>query len=397
MNTRVLKAALWVLSLSALCPVQLTAQTAAAKATAVEVPMLFRGPTPAVEVMVNGQGPFLFAIDTGGQGEARIDSSLAERLKLRPVGQAQGSDGSGRNARSMDVFLLDSVALGGVQFKGVRAASRDYNLAPNVPKIDGILGFNLFSDYLLTLDFPARRVRLERGELPRADGAEILSFENPHGVPVVELGVGAYKVKAHIDSGNAVGGFVLPTALAEKLTFAAAPTVVGRARTVSSEVEIKEARLKGSVRLGRFEFAEPSVVFPALSDDANIGARALREFSLTFDQKNRSVRLRRQEAAKQGQEAATASGQSAATAAPDLNAYSGRYGERTVSAEGGALFLQRQGGPKLKMTRVGGDEFALEMIPEARIRFTRAGDGKVTAINVLNRAGQWETAAKQQP
>ena len=66
---------------------------------------------------------------------------------------------------------------GEVQFKGVRAASRNYNVSTNLPKIDGILGFNLFSEYLLTLDFPAKRVRLERGELPKADGADEFSLE----------------------------------------------------------------------------------------------------------------------------------------------------------------------------------------------------------------------------
>ena len=146
------------------------------------------------------------------------------------------------------------------------------NTSPNVPKIDGILGFNLFNEYLLTLDFPSKRVRLERGELPKADGADVLSFESRRGIPVVELNVGGQNVKAHIDSGNAVGGFVLPTALVEKLTFASAPVVVGRARTVGSDVEIKEVRLKESIRLGRFEYAGPTVVFPAVSEDANIGA-----------------------------------------------------------------------------------------------------------------------------
>ncbi len=36
-----------------------------------DVPMLFRGTMPVVEVTVNGQGKFLFAIDTGAQGMAR--------------------------------------------------------------------------------------------------------------------------------------------------------------------------------------------------------------------------------------------------------------------------------------------------------------------------------------
>ncbi|HKR02379.1 MAG TPA: aspartyl protease family protein [Pyrinomonadaceae bacterium] len=389
---RVLKAALFALSFS-LLPLSshnAVAQTAAAGPPVVDVPMLFRGSMPAVEVIVNGQGPYLFAIDTGGAGSARVDSSLVEKLKLPVVGQVQAGDGSGRNVRSMDVVMLDSIVLGGVEFKSVRAGTRNYNASPSLPRIDGILGFNLFSDYLLTLDFPAKRVRLERGELPKADGMEILSFENPQGVPVVELSVGSHKVRAHIDSGNSVGGFILPTALVEKLTFAAAPVKVATARTISNEVEIKEGRLKETIRLGRFEYAEPTITYPALSEDANVGAKVLREFSLSFDQKHKSLRLKRgalPEAARQAP----------AVGATDFKDYPGKYGERIVSVEDGTLYLQRQGGPRMKLAPVAKDEFTLELIPGAKIKFTRSDDGKVTAISVLNRTGEWEKAAKDQP
>ena len=389
-NMRALKASVLSVSLSLLFAHshEASAQAGGGKGPAVEVPMLFRGPMPAVEVMVNGQGPFLFAIDTGGAGQARVDTTLVEKLKLKTVGQVQASDGSGNSVRSLDLVELETLAFGGVEFKKVRAASRDYNGSPNLPRVDGILGFGLFADYLLTLDFPSKRVRLGRGELPRADGAEVLGFESPRGIPVVELGVGPHKVRADVDTGNAVGGFVLPTALVEKLAAAGEPVVVGRARTVTSDIEIKQVRLKDSIRLGRFEFAEPTVVYPALGDGANIGSRVLREFSLTFDQKNKSVRLKR---SGLPQEAAPAA------SAPDLKDYPGRYGERTVSAEGGALFLQRQGGPRLKMTPVGRDEFGLEIIPEARIKFVRGDGGKVVAIDILNRAGAWEKIQREQP
>lgn len=63
--------------------------------TVVDLPMRFRGPEPAIEVMVNGQGPFLFAIDTGATDQARIDSSLLERLGLRVSGSDRVGDGSG--------------------------------------------------------------------------------------------------------------------------------------------------------------------------------------------------------------------------------------------------------------------------------------------------------------
>jgi hypothetical protein len=269
---------------------------AAGQKAAVSVPMLFRGPMPAVEVTVNGQGPFLFAIDTGGQGMARVDSSLVEKLKLETVDTVQASDGSGRSPVALPVVRVDSIALGGLEFKDVRALSRDYNRSPNMPRIDGILGFNLFADYLLTLDFPAKRVLLERGALGEPDGAGILSFERPRGIPVVSLNVAGHTVRAHLDSGNMVGGFILPEALVEKLTLAGPSRSAGRARSLTGEMEIKAAEIKGVIRLGGFEFADPTIHFPALSADANVGAAVLREFAITFDQKNNRLRLERSRA-----------------------------------------------------------------------------------------------------
>jgi hypothetical protein len=259
-------------------------------ASAVEVPMLLRGSMPAVEVMVNGQGPFVFAIDTGAMGMARADSSLVERLGLPTVGRMRAGDGSG-TSRSIDVVRLDSIAFGGVRFNNVRAPSRDYKASPRLSGVDGILGFNLFSEYLLTLDYAGKRVRLERGQLPEPDGAEVLGYEMVTGVPTVELGVGGLKLRGHIDTGNSIAAFILPGSLMTKLNLASPPVAAGAGTTVSSRVELKAARLKDSIRLGRFEFAEPRVVFPALTDDANIGSDAFRDFTVTFDQKNRRLRL----------------------------------------------------------------------------------------------------------
>ena len=259
----------------------------------VDVPMLFNGTTPAVEVMVNGQGPFRFSIDTGAQGSARIDTTLVEKLKLPVVDQIQAGDGSG-NTRSLDVVMLASIKLGDIEFKDVRAASRDYNVNQRGPKIDGILGFNLFSEHLLTLDFPAKRVRVHAGQLGPVDGKEIIAFESPRGIPVVEMTVGSAKLSANLDSGNRIGGFVLPTAVVDKLELAAPAVTIGKARTVSSEVEIKRARLKENIRLGGFEFPTPEVTFPALSNVGNIGSAVMSEFRFTFDQKNKRLQLQRQ-------------------------------------------------------------------------------------------------------
>lgn len=395
-NVRKLKTARFLSLILLVSPLTVYARSSGQRVTVktvlVDAAMLFRGPMPAVEVMVNGQGPFLFAIDTGAQGAARVDSSLMEKLKLTPIDKAQASDGSGRNARMLDVVELDSISFGNVQFKKVRALTRDYNTSAGMRRIDGILGFNLFADYLLTLDFPAQRVRLERGELPKANGANIISFESPNGIPVITLRVGDFKINAHLDSGNTVGGFILPSSLVEKLTFANAPFSLGKARTVTSEVEIKEVRLKENINLGGSEFKEPTIVFPAISDEANIGSTVLREFALTFDQKNKLVRLERRQLPKASEKMEPVAG---IPATPVLTDYTGRFKERTVTLEDGYLFLQRQGGPKLRLSPIAKDEFTLERIPEARLKFVRNEQGGVAELHVLNREGVWEKSPKQ--
>jgi hypothetical protein len=262
-----------------------------AQKAVVDVPLIFNGPVPVVEVTVNGQGPFLFEIDTGAGGGARVDASLKERLGLKAVGQALAGDPSGKNTRTIDLFKLDSLSLGGVQFHDVETGVGDYNRMPNMQHIDGVLGFGLFAEYLLTMDYPGKRLRLERGALPQANGADILSYETDHGIPSIELEVGGLKVNAHIDSGNMRGGFTFPSSLVEKLSLAAPPKVVGRGRTTSNEFEIKEATLKGNLHWGRYEFNEPSVTFIDIFKVGNIGSRVLRDFALTFDQKNHRVRI----------------------------------------------------------------------------------------------------------
>ena len=257
--------------------------------SAADLPMLFRGPEPAIEVMVNGQGPFLFAIDTGATDEARVDSSLVARLGLRVSGTDTHSDGSNKKTK-LGIVRLDSLSVGPVEFRNVKAATRDYN-RPTLPHIDGLLTFDLFHDYLLTLDYPARRVRLERGELPPVDGGEILPMKRVHNHQAVELTIGSQRVIAEIDSGNVVHSFLFPSSLVEKLSLATKPISIGKGQTMTNEFEMLEAQLNTNVRMGKYEFTQPLISFPAPIPFANIGSKFLNQFVITFDQKNKRVRF----------------------------------------------------------------------------------------------------------
>ncbi len=270
-----------------------TLRTAAQGPTVTTVPIKFQGPVPVIEVIINGKGPFFFTIDTGAQMKAVVDPSVVAQLKLQANGRVRGGDPSGRNARDLDTVLLNSLSVGKVEFRNVTVVSVEPRLGTNAPRIDGVLGFSLFSDYLLTLDYPDKELRLSRGDLPAANGDDILLLENPRVIPIVEVSIGNSQMKAHIDSGNMVGGFILPTALVEKLTLASEPITVGRARTVSNEVEIQEVRLSETIRLGSIEFRQPSITFPSIAGEINIGLKILRDFTITFDQKNNRVKLER--------------------------------------------------------------------------------------------------------
>jgi len=276
-----------------------TISVAAQSSTVATAPMHFRGLMPVIEVKLNGQGPFAFMIDTGAGMQADLDTSVAERLGLRASGRAINGDPSGENDREVATATIDSIAFGrggrdgrGVEFRNVTAVVRPQRITRDYPEVDGILGFALFSDYLLTLDYTAMQVKLTRGALPAANGADILSFEIENRIPVIEIVIGKIRVRAHIDSGNFVAAFILPEEIVEQLQLSSEPVTMGLARSVSNQIELKQAQLTNTIRIGRFDFPQPTITFPALSD-TNVGFKVLRNFTLTFDQKNRRMKLER--------------------------------------------------------------------------------------------------------
>jgi hypothetical protein len=276
------------------CAVSVAAQNSSVAVA----PMHFRGLMPVIEVKLNGQGPFVFAIDTGGGMQADIDPSVAAQLKLEPMGTVLSGDPSLQNDRRLEITRIDSLTFGGAEFRNVTALIRPQRITKDYPDVDGILGFALFTDYLLTLDYPAMQVRLANGNLPIANGADILSFEIENRIPVIEIAIGKLRMKAHIDSGNFVAGFILPEEIVEQLPLLSQPVTVGRARSVSNQIEIKQAQLRDTIHIGSFRYPRATIAFPALSN-TNVGFKILREFALTFDQKNKRVKFERAPASVQ--------------------------------------------------------------------------------------------------
>jgi hypothetical protein len=155
---------------------------------------------------------------------------------------------------------------------------------------DGILGFTLFRDYLVTLDFPQHRLLLEAGALAPDGEKTVLPFRMPDGVPVARLKIdGQPSFEAQLDSGG--GGLVLPELLAKSLKYDVDPVVYAEGRSVSTRFQLKAARLGSDVRIGHYTITHPVVAIHPAFPLANFGSPPMRNFAITFDQKNLLVRF----------------------------------------------------------------------------------------------------------
>lgn len=258
----------------------------------VSVPMNLDLGKLTVEVMVNGRGPYKFLLDTGA-GVTVLNQDFADELGLAPIGETRIGDPSNPEAIAAKKVVLDSVALGGVEFVGVGAVSFERgSLYKGESPPRGVLGLPLFSDCLLTLNYPEKVVQLANKGLPAADDDKtVLPFEyGEGGLPRFDITVGGSTFPTHLDSG-AMGGVSVPPAFAEKLRFTGEPVVVGRGRTVNSEFEIRSATLAGSVMIGTLVLESPRIGIHPVLKTVNIGTGILKDCLVSVDQRNRRIRI----------------------------------------------------------------------------------------------------------
>ena len=253
----------------------------------VSMPMEVAHAKPYVQVMVNGRGPFRFIVDTGTGGEALISPELADRLALPSAGIALLTDPTGQGERRTPMVQIDSLQIGAVEFTAVKAVR--HNIASGDGTCMGALGFTLFRDYLLTLDYPNRKMTLARGALALGGDGAILPFRMPEGVPIATLHIGELQVEAQFDSGGA--GLSLPERLAPRLKFLKGPEIFGKGESLSTRFQVKAAKLAADVQLGPYTFAQPFVEINPAFPLANFGSVPMQNFAITFDQQKLLMRL----------------------------------------------------------------------------------------------------------
>jgi hypothetical protein len=162
----------------------------------------------------------------------------------------------------------------------------------NAPR--GVLSAALFPGYLLSYDYPAKRISIRKGELGGAGSEGTLEY--PAGeIPSVVVRIGGHEARVNIDTGSG-RGLTLPTRYLKELSLASEPEEAGKSRLLTGESPILKAQVNGPIELGGYQLDLSEVTF---SDErpgggppiGNIGYLALRSFEVTLDSKNRRVRF----------------------------------------------------------------------------------------------------------
>lgn len=192
---------------------------------------------------------------------------------------------------SLDSVVLRRLQLDGTLFADVPALIYDFSeLSTHLGMpIDGLLGFSLFRELLLTLDYPRAQLRLAHRPVvaggPRDDEANTITFNNEHRTPLIPVQMGNESFMALLDSGSDGALNLNPVGLHPRFSFGPRPgTVIS---SMAGDSHQMAGRLGQDIFLGGHTVKNPIV---DLTDQlSSIGGEILRNFSLTFDQRSNTV------------------------------------------------------------------------------------------------------------
>ncbi len=248
-----------------------------------------------VEAKWDRHGPYHFLIDTGST-VTQVTPELANRypgptLPSRTTPQVPVKSAEGETAL-LAPATLKRLELGDALFENVPVLVYDCAaLSAHLGiKIDGILGFPLFRETILTLDYPRSRVLLMPTlNAPHQPGTTV-PFDNKNKKPLIPIHLGNTSFIALIDSGRDAALRLNPVGLNPQFAEAARPG--GLIATLTGDSEQQVGRLAETLTIGNYAVSRPLV---EVTDElSSLGGGVLRHFTITFNQERNRVTFYRE-------------------------------------------------------------------------------------------------------
>ena len=341
---------------------------------------------PNVALKINGEGPYRFDFDTGA-GMSTISAQCATQLGLEVIGETSIRSPASMDSIVASIVNVPSVSLGDIHLSDIAMVKLDFG---DMLSVDGILGLQPFSDYLVTIDYPEEKIVFKRGQLQK-NSENVIPFGS---MMSLHIEIDGTEKVAHLDTGCPVS-FAFPLAHQNTLNLKTAPAEMGRAGMVGASFKIWKAQMDGQIRLAGISFESPDIVLEDRPGDfITIGYPTLNELSITIDQKNSLIKLEKshplEKTSKEGAKRA------------DDHQFCGRYGGvRSITFENGALYIQRDGSIKMKLveaeTHIYRPELPGGMVPMNKlpgIRFEKDDQGNVIGLTFVHDDGREEFVPK---
>ena len=254
------------------------------------VPATLTANTLMVELSWDKFGPWRFLVDTGSSVTLVSPEFAARYVTATPTTQTPKVNvrsASGETTQLTGVTLR-RISMGEVSFDQVPALIYDFTeLSDHIgERIDGVLGFPLFRQTVLTLDYPQSRILLTRaaGSSTLQPGTHI-SFDTATKTPLIPIDLDGQTLVALVDSGSDGGLHLNPVGLNTR--FLHGPVPGGVLATLSGERSQELGRLNGLLKVGAYSLPNPVI---DLTDElSSIGGSILRNFVVTFDQQRGEV------------------------------------------------------------------------------------------------------------
>lgn len=246
-----------------------------------------------LEVQWDRNGPYRFIIDTGSS-VTLVTPALARRYPGRAIAanaprvRVTGADG---RATELPSAWMRRLELGDAIFEEIPVLLYDCAaLSAHLGmRIDGVLGFPLFRETLLTLDYPGSRVLLQPAKTTAIPAGTVVPFDDARKTPLITLGLEERSIVTLIDSGSDEAFSLNPAGL--DLSYTTPPRAGATIATLSGDRMQQIARIGDALALGGQVFERPII---DLTDElSSIGGGVLKYFSVTFDQANSRATFQR--------------------------------------------------------------------------------------------------------
>lgn len=174
-----------------------------AGATATSVPFRFVDNRVFVSCFIDGNGPYAFIVDTAS-GSVVVSTELARTLKL-PLRAAGTTSGAGSRSPRIWRTELASFVIGGIRFRGVRAAALDLGeirRGIGFRRFDGIVGYAVLRRFRVKIDMDASRLTLDTAPVAVPARAGNVPFTFEDGLIHVPVAIDGIPGTAIIDTGD---------------------------------------------------------------------------------------------------------------------------------------------------------------------------------------------------